>query len=254
MTNAMVITAASEELAAVIGALLDAPGLAEATASAVDVRWAVALAFSGPSDGTVVFGFDADGAQALAKLVMALDEEPQPSAVSDTLLEVCGQALSAVSQRAGFEGVRLVKAKIVPTPTVKEPTAILVAAGDRFATVIACWATLDVANADRPAASVAADTVSLVPGTAGPRNLDLILDIDLPLTVRFGETEMSLLSLTRLAPGSIIDLGRSPEDPVDVLVNGRLIARGEVVVVAGNYGVRIVEVISPADRLSTVAG
>jgi flagellar motor switch protein FliN/FliY len=86
-----------------------------------------------------------------------------------------------------------------------------------------------------------------------PHNLDLILDIDLPLTVRFGETDMTLLALTRLGPGSVIDLGRSPEDPVDILVNGRLVARGEVVVVSGNYGVRIVEVISAADRLRTVA-
>ena len=89
--------------------------------------------------------------------------------------------------------------------------------------------------------------------TAAPANLDLILDIDLPLTVRFGETEMSLHSLMRLAPGSIIDLGRSPDDPVDILVNGRLVARGEVVVVSGNYGVRIVDVNSAADRLKTVA-
>jgi flagellar motor switch protein FliN/FliY len=64
---------------------------------------------------------------------------------------------------------------------------------------------------------------------------------------------MTLLALTRLGPGSVIDLGRSPEDPVDILVNGRLVARGEVVVVSGNYGVRIVEVISAADRLRTVA-
>ena len=130
---------------------------------------------------------------------------------------------------------------------------MLVAAGDRFATAIACWASVESAAVGGPA-SGATELAALVPGATAPANLDLILDIDLPLTVRFGETELSLHSLTRLAAGSIIDLGRSPDDPVDVLVNGRLIARGEVVVVAGNYGVRIVEVISPADRLSTVAG
>ena len=65
---------------------------------------------------------------------------------------------------------------------------------------------------------------------------------------------MTLVELTRLGPGSIIDLGRSPDDPVDVLVHGRLVARGEVVVVSGNYGVRITDVISAADRLRTVAG
>jgi flagellar motor switch protein FliN/FliY len=82
----------------------------------------------------------------------------------------------------------------------------------------------------------------------------MILDIDLPLSIRFGQTEMTLGELTSLGPGSVIDLGRAPEDPVDVLVHGRLVARGEVVVVSGNYGVRITDVISAADRLRTVAG
>ena len=83
-------------------------------------------------------------------------------------------------------------------------------------------------------------------------NLDVILDIDLPFSVRFGETEMTVDALTRLGPGSVIELGRSPDDPVDVLVNGRMVARGEVVVVSGSYGVRITEVVSAADRLRTM--
>jgi len=70
--------------------------------------------------------------------------------------------------------------------------------------------------------------------------------------VRFGLTEMTLEALTRLGPGSVIDLGRSPDDPVEVLVNGRLVARAEVVVVGGNYGVRILEVVSTADRVRSL--
>lgn len=85
-----------------------------------------------------------------------------------------------------------------------------------------------------------------------PANLDVILDIDLPLAVRFGETEMTLDALTRLGPGSIIDLARAPDEPVDVLVNGRLVARGEVVIVGGSYGVRVTEVMSAADRLRSM--
>jgi flagellar motor switch protein FliN/FliY len=72
--------------------------------------------------------------------------------------------------------------------------------------------------------------------------------------VRFGQTELTLEHLARLGPGSIIDLGRSPDEHVDVLVNGRLVARGEVVVVGGNYGVRILEVVSTADRVRTFGG
>jgi flagellar motor switch protein FliN/FliY len=248
----MLIEATCEQLAAVIEALLDAPGTARPSTGTVDVQWAVSLAFTGPAQGTVILGFDAEGAQSLSKLIMALEEDPSQTAVADTLLEVCGQALSAVGQRSGFEGLRLVEAKLVAMPPMMEPTTLVLRAGDRYSTSLACWAFVEPAAAEAPDAPAVGQTTAPV-GTVAPANLDLILDIDLPLTVRFGETEMTLHSLTRLAPGSIIDLGRSPDDPVDILVNGRLVARGEVVVVAGNYGVRIVEVISAADRLKTVA-
>jgi len=83
---------------------------------------------------------------------------------------------------------------------------------------------------------------------ARSRTLDVIMDIDLPLVVRFGRTELPLRTLTTLGPGSVIDLGRSPDDPVELLVSDRVVARGEVVVVAGNYGIRILDVVSPRDR------
>jgi flagellar motor switch protein FliN len=85
-----------------------------------------------------------------------------------------------------------------------------------------------------------------------PENLDVILDIDLPLSVRFGHAEMTLDALTKLGPGSMIELARSPDDPVELLVNGKLVARGEVVVVSGNYGVRVSEVVSAAERIRTL--
>ena len=74
------------------------------------------------------------------------------------------------------------------------------------------------------------------------------LAIDLPVVVRFGYTELPIRTLTRIGPGSVIDLGRSPDDPVEILVSNRIVARGEVVIVGGNYGVRILEVASQSDR------
>jgi flagellar motor switch protein FliN len=83
---------------------------------------------------------------------------------------------------------------------------------------------------------------------ARSRTLDVIMDIDLPLVVRFGRTELPLRALTTLGPGSVIDLGRSPDEPVEILISNRVVARGEVLIMAGNYGVRIQEVVSPAER------
>jgi flagellar motor switch protein FliN/FliY len=71
--------------------------------------------------------------------------------------------------------------------------------------------------------------------------LDAVLDVELPLVVRFGRAVMPLRALADLGPGSVIDMGRSPDEPVELLVGDRLIARGEVVIVGGNYGVRISE-------------
>jgi flagellar motor switch protein FliN/FliY len=82
--------------------------------------------------------------------------------------------------------------------------------------------------------------------------IDVILDIDLPVIVRFGHTELPLRALTRLGPGSVIDLGRSPDDPVEVMVSDRVIARGEVVVVGGNYGIRILDVVSTSERMRSM--
>src|SRR5215510_2519650 len=93
--------------------------------------------------------------------------------------------------------------------------------------------------------------------TAAPSAIDqsrinVILDIDLPVVVRFGRTDMPLRALTRLGPGSVIDLGRSPDDPVEVLVSNRVVARGEVVIVAGSYGIRILDVVSQRERVRSM--
>jgi flagellar motor switch protein FliN/FliY len=70
--------------------------------------------------------------------------------------------------------------------------------------------------------------------------------------VRFGRTELPLKTLTRLSPGSVIDLGRSPDDPVEVLVSNRVVARGEVVIVSGSYGIRILDVVSQRERVRSM--
>ena len=80
-------------------------------------------------------------------------------------------------------------------------------------------------------------------------NLDLVLDVELPLVVRFGRTTLSLKSLSGLGPGSIVDMGRSPDDPVELLVSDKVIAYGEVVIVDGSYGLRITDLVSRSDRL-----
>ncbi len=82
--------------------------------------------------------------------------------------------------------------------------------------------------------------------------MDLLLDVELPVNVSFGNSEMQLKDVLKLGVGSVIELDKSVNDPVSVIVNHKPIAKGEVVMVDGNYGVRILEVESTADRIRSL--
>jgi len=82
--------------------------------------------------------------------------------------------------------------------------------------------------------------------------MDLLLDVELPVSVSFGRTQLPVKDVLKLTTGSIVELGRSVNEPVDVVVNNCIIARGEVVVIDGNYGIRIDQIISRQDRLRSL--
>jgi flagellar motor switch protein FliN len=85
-----------------------------------------------------------------------------------------------------------------------------------------------------------------------PTAIDLLLDVELPVSVSFGRAQLALKDVIKLTTGSIVELNRAVSEPVDVIVNNCVIARGEVVVVEGNFGVRIRQVISRQERLRTL--
>ena len=87
---------------------------------------------------------------------------------------------------------------------------------------------------------------------AKPASLDLLLDVELPVSVSFGRAQLPLKDVIKLTTGSIVELNRTVAEPVEVIVNNCVIARGEVVVVEGNFGVRILQVISRQERLRTL--
>src|SRR6185437_4928546 len=82
-----------------------------------------------------------------------------------------------------------------------------------------------------------------------PRNFDLLLDIPLEVTVEIGRTRLTLQELLRLTPGSVIELAKGTDERLDVLVNGKPVARGEAVMVNDKFGLRLTDVISPSERI-----
>lgn len=89
----------------------------------------------------------------------------------------------------------------------------------------------------------------LTPGGQEDVNLDVILDIPVTLSMEIGRTKISIRNLLQLNQGSVVELDRLAGDSMDVLVNGTLIAHGEVVVVNDKFGIRLTDVISPAERV-----
>lgn len=76
-------------------------------------------------------------------------------------------------------------------------------------------------------------------------NLDLVMDVELNVTLRFGQRQLTLREVLELTTGSVVELDRQIEEPVELLLDGKVIARGEAVVIDGNYGVRVLEVPHP---------
>lgn len=92
---------------------------------------------------------------------------------------------------------------------------------------------------------------ALTPDTAGAAdlNLDVILDVPVTLSLEVGRTKIPIRNLLQLNQGSVVELERGAGEPLDVFVNGTLIAQGEVVVVNDRFGVRLTDVVSPSERI-----
>ena len=84
---------------------------------------------------------------------------------------------------------------------------------------------------------------------AGRQDIDMILDIPVQLTVELGRTRIPIKHILQLAQGSVIELDAMAGDPMDVLVNGCLIAQGEVVVVNDRFGIRLTDIVTPSERM-----
>lgn len=101
-----------------------------------------------------------------------------------------------------------------------------------------------------PQASAPAPAAEPATSPKNSRNLDLLLDIELGASLRFGSRQMLLKEIIELCSGSVVELDRRVQDPVDLLIDGRLIAQGEVVIVGGNYGLRITRVANQIEKVA----
>jgi flagellar motor switch protein FliN/FliY len=185
----------------------------------------------------------------------ALEELLGPGPFHDLPLETVQESLSTlihvlipdllVQQMKRKLGVGEPAAAAAPAPAPPVPEAPAPAPA-----AVAATAPRAAAPAPAPAPALTQPVRAVAPADTG--NLDLLMDIELPLMVRMGQTEMQLGDLLKLTPGSILELNRAADAPVELLVNSKLIAKGEVVVVDGNFAFRITEIESTDTRIRSL--
>ncbi|HEU4620986.1 MAG TPA: flagellar motor switch protein FliN [Burkholderiaceae bacterium] len=127
------------------------------------------------------------------------------------------------------------------------------AADDDWAAALAEQSAASAAAAPAASPAVGADKLfdplTPGPGAQQPNDIQLVLDIPVQLTVELGRTRIAIKQILQLAQGSVIELDALAGEPMDVLVNGCLIAQGEVVVVNDRFGIRLTDIVTPSERM-----
>ena len=93
---------------------------------------------------------------------------------------------------------------------------------------------------------------SIASATQGVAGLDRVMDIPLAISVELGRTKMLIGELLQLGEGSVLELSKLAGEPLDVLVHGKLVARGEAVVVNDKFGIRLTDIVSPSERIQSL--
>jgi flagellar motor switch protein FliN/FliY len=264
--------AAASVLSQISGATLQAESAAarEATAIQASAHEAAAtllrIEISGALQGVCEIALTAAMSAHFAALLTG--ETPDLSAAeisSDTreaaaelIQQICGNAADRL--RRAFGPLELKPHLADPDPDSGAHQLVQITGSDRtlefelhILRLVAQSKPAEAKPTAQPEAAPQPAPPSTPPAAASPaanRNLDLLLDIELGVTLRFGTRRMLLKDIIELCSGSVVELDRRVEEPVELLIDGRLIALGEVVIVEGNYGLRVTQVAAPGERIA----
>lgn len=215
--------------------------------------------FGSSSEGYIAFGAPKElwlgiGSQILG---MSESEDVDSELVLSTLKEVSAQVTGSITSSLNYKYQRQLQAK---EAQVSEAAHLSESELQKF------FFNLSAGNSGTSIPVTLVFSASLVETLtptkvrdeiAAPQELDkkleLLMDVEMPVTVSIGRAHLPLKDVIKLTTGSVVELSRSISEPVDIVVNNTLVARGDVVVVDGNFGVRIREVLSKEDRIKRFA-
>ncbi len=174
--------------------------------------------------------------------------EPAHAACLLTLLEGCTAALASALAPSGTVEVQVDRAENPELPDEHEMELWAQAEDEATSGTqrVSIYLAVDRKLGSAFALSAArAFSYSSVSDSAPAANLDLVLDVELNVTLRFGQRQLTLREILGLTSGSVVELDRQVDEPVDLVLDGRVVARGEAVIIDGNYGLRVSQVMPP---------
>lgn len=184
-------------------------------------------------------------------------------AAAELFRQFAGQAALALKPQAGGEVSLPFSAYGAPNwkPHTQWGLRLKGEGAEEFLLLLAVDPVLGESLAPAPPAQAAAPAPpsrASAPNPPGPsvgnRNIDLLLDVELQVALRFGKREMPLGEILELSAGAVVELDQKLLDPVELLVGGKVVAHGEVVVLDGHYALRVTQVVNPVERLESLAG
>jgi flagellar motor switch protein FliN/FliY len=187
-------------------------------------------------------------------------EDASPEDIQNTCFEILQQAHAGLAQAISARVKRAVTSKgreVDVVPTSLSLNRLQIAYEDAPPIVLflaVAPALLEALNPPpEPDAAVTPAIDDRVSPSGTSKTFEVLLDVSMPVSVSFGRTQMPIKEVLKLTTGSIVELNRALTEPVEVIINDRVIARGEVVVVDGNYGVRILHIVSRQERFQSTA-
>jgi flagellar motor switch protein FliN len=189
----------------------------------------------------------------------------QRDAFAELLRQVAGQTATAWKTQSGSEIEIIFQSTVEPTPVTAQSSTLRLN-GEKFpelslrlfldedlcAALVALPAPPPPPPPPKQAVAFTPEPVPPPRSTPLPVNLALVLDVELQATIRFGERHMLLRDIFGLMAGAVVELDQAVNEPAQLFVAGRLVARGEVVVVDGNFGLRVTEVASVNERVAAI--
>jgi len=205
------------------------------------------LALDGLLRGEFFLEFQDEHVKLLANAIRSHAAQPIGNDDGKTLRAVLSSALNVFSSSLFAEyGTVTGKVEQALSPALKGMAAFILSAEGQESSPMPVTCYLDAKLIDALAPSLGTKATAQAENAPfDPVNLNLVLDVELSMSLRFGVRQLPLRDVLELSSGSVVELDRQVDDPVELLLDGRVIARGEAVIVDGNYGLRVTEIPEP---------